>query len=163
MSTQLKLNNRELVPEKLSKNTPNFQTDLLNFIRLGNVSNFKQILLANGETIAASGSYISPVIDMKSNGNFRLIIMARLAANSGNAGKANQVCRIQTSLDGTEWYDKNIPVNIFVDGSNTPIVNDVFDVPNRFIRVKWENNDGGGTRLLKMSAEINIIGLSDLS
>lgn len=161
MSSQLKMNNRSFVPSSLSKDTPNFQTDLLNFIRLGNVSNYKQVRLANAISIAANTTHISPVIDMKSNGDFKLAIMAKLAANTGNAGKVNQQCVIQTSLNGTDWYDKNIPVNIFVDSSNTPIVNDVFDVPNRFIRVRWENNDNSA-RVLIMSAEINIDGLSDL-
>jgi len=161
--SNLKLNNRsQLGRPTLTPNSNFYQIDVLDRIRLGNVNNYKNILVFNDITVAISSNAITDTIDMKSNGDFRLTLMGNLVANSGNAGKVSQSCVIQTSIDGTNWFDKNIPVNIFVDSANTPIINDVFDVKNRYIRIKWINADAVATRVIRMTAELNINGLTDL-
>jgi len=162
MSSNLNLNNRiQLGQERLTPNSNFYQVQTLDRIRLGNINNYKNILVFNGITVGANSNAVSPVIDMKSNGDFRLTLMGNLVANTGNAGKTGQSCIIQTSLDGTNWFDKNLPVNIFVDSANTPIVNDEFPIKNRYIRMKWVNGDNT-TRTIVMSAEMNITGLNDL-
>lgn len=161
--SELKLNNRTQIGNpKLTPNSSYYQIDVLDRIRLGNINNYKNLLVFNNISVPASGNALTQVIDMKSNGDFRLTLMGNLTANTGNAGKANQSCVIQTSIDGTTWFDKNIPVNIFVDSDNTPIVNDEYNIKNRYIRVKWINADAGATRIIRMTAELNINGLQDL-
>lgn len=160
----LKLNNRtQLGQTSLTPNSNFYQIQTLDRIRLGNVNNYKNILMFNDDLVAVSTSLVSRTIDMKSNGDFRLTLMGNLVANSGNTGKALQSCVIQSSIDGTIWFDKNIPVNLFVDSDNTPIINDEFAVKNRYIRLKWINGDGSATRTVRMTAEMNINGLNDLA
>ena len=162
MTDNLKLNNRNQIGRpKLTPNSSFYQIDVLDRIRLGSINNYLNILVFNDITILANKNAVTQVIDMKSNGDFRLTLMGNLVKNSGNAGKVGQSCVIQTSIDGTNWFDKNIPVNIFVDSDNTPIVNDEFNVKNRYIRIKWINGDSS-TRIIRMTAELNINGLTDL-
>ncbi len=161
--SELNLKNRtRLGQNQLTPNSNFYQVEVLDRIRLGNVNNYTNQLLFNDLEVNISSSEVSNVIDMKSNGDFRLTLMGNLVANSGTAGKANQTCIIQSSLDGTNWFDKNIPVNIFVDSDNTPIINDEFPVKNRYIRIKWVNADTNASRIVRLTAEININGLSDL-
>jgi len=139
----------------------NTQLDILEKIRLGGVSQYKTLTLFSAQTVAANSSAVSQVIDNKENGDYILALMGNLASNSGNAGKSNQEVIIQTSIDGSTFLDKNIPVNMFVDSTNTPIVNEEFRLRNRYIRVKYDNNDGSD-RVVSMTAEINIAGVTNL-
>ncbi len=159
---KLTIQNREAVSRsKISPKGGQFSIDVLDKIRLGGVSNYKPLNLFTDENIPVNSEVVSRVIDMKSNGDYKLCLYARLA-EPNNAGKANQSCFIQSSIDGTTFLDKNIPINIFVDSSNTVVINDEYDLTNRFIRIKWKNDDGLNTRTLTMDVELNIKGLTDL-
>tara|TARA_R110000824_G_scaffold42883_5_gene125664 strand:- start:1843 stop:2310 length:468 start_codon:yes stop_codon:yes gene_type:complete len=140
---------------------PQQNVELLDRIRLGNVRLYKKQTLFTDESIIAGATALSPVLDTGSNGDYMLSIFANLVANSGAVGKADQTATIQTSIDGAVWFDKNIPVNIFVDSDNTPIVNDEYSIKNRWIRIKWVNGSATG-RTLNMNAELNICGINDI-
>ena len=132
--------------------------DLLDKIRLGNLVGYTTKNLFTNETIAVTSNVVSATFDNKLNGNYYITIYAQLAANSGTAGKATQECIIQSSIDGTTYYDVNQPVNIFVDSNNTPIVNTSVYINRRFFRIVWKNNDTS-TRVLNMDVEIVKMGL----
>jgi hypothetical protein len=146
---------------RTNKGLANTELDILERIRLGGESQYITRTLFTNQVINANSNAVSQVLDNKRNGDYILNLMGNLATNSGNAGKTNQQVIIQTSIDGTNFLDKNIPVNMFVDSTNTPIVNDEFRLRNRFIRVKYVNGDNT-TRTVSMTAELNIAGITNM-
>lgn len=127
--------------------------DLLDQIRLGNIVNYSKTVLFTSQTVGANSEVVSAVFDNSKNGQYMLNLYARLASNSGSAGLASQTCILQSSCDGTNYYDINNPINIFVDSTNTPIINEDIYVNKRYLRIVYKNGSSS-SRVLSMEAEV---------
>ena len=129
------------------------KVDILDKIRLGSLVNYSTQNLFTDKSVGAGVTVLSAVVDNKNNCEYTINIYANLAANSGSAGKLGQSLTIESSIDGTTFFELNHPVNIFVDSANTPIVNDSLSLHKRFFRFAYKNGDSSA-RVLNMDIEL---------